>query len=321
MNLKELKMDILQNLLENEILNEETKGALEKAIRSQISEAVETAVNEAKAAMEVSVRAELAEQFVTDKEALVEALDTKAQQFLESGLAELKDDVENFRDLEAEYALKVVGMKKELAEVAKKDFAQLVNILNEFLEERVTAEFEELKEDIDQVKKLKFGQKIYEAVEAEFEGKHFDKEAIDKKAQKAATELKETKAALAVAQKKLDESNRTFVMNETLSALDGRPREVMAAILNNTPTDKIQKVYEQFIGRVLNENVVEEGTEKEVKKVLAENSKTQKNEKVITETVAVNGDAGTDPIVETHDRPRLSKEAERHIRELTGQFD
>lgn len=314
-------MDILQNLLENEILNEETKGELEKAIQSQISEAVETAVNEAKAEVETNVRAELAEQFVTDKEALVEALDTKAQQFLESELAELKDDVENFRDLEAEFAEKVVNMKKELSEVAKKDFAQLVNILNEFLEERVTAEFDELKEDIDQVKKLKFGQKIFEAVEAEFEGKHFDKEAIDKKAQEAATELKETKAALEEAQKQLSESNREFVMNETLSSLDGRPREVMAAILANTPTDRISEVYEKFIGRVLNENVVEEDAEKEDTEVLAENSKPKKDEKVVTETVDVSGDAGADPIVETHEGPRLSKEAEQHIRELTGQLD
>jgi hypothetical protein len=313
-------MEILQNLLENEILNEETKGELETAIQTQISEAVETAVNEAKAEVELSVRAELAEQFVTDKEALVEALDTKAQQFLESELAELKDDVENFRDLEAEFATKVVNMKKELSEVAKKDFAQLVNILNEFLEERVTAEFDELKEDIDAVKKLKFGAKIFEAVEAEFEGKHFDKVAIDKKASEAATELKETKEALAEAQKQLNDSNHTFVMNEALSSLDGRPREVMAAILSNTPTDKIGKVYEQFIGRVLNESVVEEDAEKEAK-VLAENSNTPKNDEVITET-DISGDAGVDaPIVETNEGPRLSKEDEQHIRELTGQLD
>lgn len=313
-------MSILQNLLENEILTEETKGELEKAIQSQISEAVETAVNEAREEVETTVRAELAEQFVADKEALVEALDTKAQQLLESELSELKDDVENFRDLEAEFATKVVDMKKELSEVAKKDFAQLVNILNEFLEERVTAEFDELKEDIAEVKKLKFGQKIYESIKETFETEYFDKDEIDRKAKTAATELKKTKAALAEAQKELDATRRESVLNETLSALDGRPREVMAAILNTTPTEKIGKVYEQFIGRVLNESVVEEKTEKE-ETVLAENSKPKKAEKVITETVQVSGDAGPEPIVEGDERPRLSKDAERQLRELTGQFD
>jgi hypothetical protein len=315
-------MDILQNLLENEILTSETKDELEKAIETQISEAVEAAVLEAKAEVETSVRAELAEQFVTDKEALVEALDTKAQQFLESELAELKDDVDNFRDLEAEFALKVVNMKKELSEVAKKDFAQLVNILNEFLEERVTAEFEELKEDIDEVKKIRFGQKIYESVKAEFEREHFDKDEIDKKAGEVKAELEKTKEQLKEATTKLNATEREFVLTETLSALEGRPREVMAAILQRTPTGKIKKVYEQFIGRVLNENVVAEDTEKEAK-VLAEDSKTQDKEKVVTETVKVSGDAGKEPIVESEEdtRPRLSKEAAHALRELSGHYD
>jgi len=316
-------MDILQNLLENEILTSETKDELEKAIETQISEAVEAAVLEAKAEVETSVRAELAEQFVTDKEALVEALDTKAQQFLESELAELKDDVDNFRDLEAEFALKVVNMKKELSEVAKKDFAQLVNILNEFLEERVTAEFEELKEDIDEVKKIRFGQKIYESVKAEFEREHFDKDEIDKKAGEVKAELEKTKEQLKEATTKLNATEREFVLTETLSALEGRPREVMAAILQRTPTGKIKKVYEQFIGRVLNENVVAEDTEKEAK-VLAEDSKTQdKEKKVVTETVKVSGDAGKEPIVEGEEdtRPRLSKEAAYTLRELSGHYD
>lgn len=315
-------MDILQNLLENEILTSETKDELEKAIETQISEAVEAAVLEAKEEVENSVRAELAEQFVTDKEALVEALDTKAQQFLESELAELKDDVDNFRDLEAEFALKVVNMKKELSEVAKKDFAQLVNILNEFLEERVTAEFEELKEDIDEVKKIRFGQKIYESIKAEFESEYFDKDEIDKKASEVTAELEKTKEQLKEATTKLNATEREFVLTETLSALEGRPREVMAAILQRTPTGKIKKVYEQFIGRVLNENVVAEDTEKEAK-VLAEDSKTQDKDEVVTETVKVSGDAGKEPVAESEEdtRPRLSESAAYTLRELSGHYD
>lgn len=314
-------MDILQNLLENEILNEETKKELEEAIKSQISEAVLAAVNDAKAETETNVRAELAEQFVADKEALVEALDTKAQQFLEVELAEFKDDVEAFRDLEAEYAEKTVAIKRELSEVAKKDFTQLVNILNEFLEERVSAEFEELKEDISEVKKLKFAQKIYESVKDTFEREYFDKDELDKKAKKADDELKETKGALTEARKELDRVKREQTLMETLSTLDGRPREVMAAILSNTPTNKIAKVYEQFIGRVLNESVVEEAGEKEMK-VLAEDSKTQstKGKTVVTETVARNGDSGKEPVIESeqNDMPRLSDTDRKRLLDLVN---
>ena len=316
-------MKILQTLLENEILTEETKTQLEEAIKTQISEAVATAVEEAKLEVETNVRAELAEQFVTDKEALVEALDTKAQQFLESELAELTDDVENFRDLEAEYAGKVVTIKEELAKVAKKDFSQLVNILNEFLEERVTAEFDELKEDISEVKKIKFGQSIYEAMKNTFEADHFDKADIDRKSKVASAELKKTKEALSEAQTKLADADRKTTLNEALSSLDGRPREIMEAILLKTPTDRIGTVYEQFIGRVLNKSVVEETEEKEAK-VLAEDSKPKSNEEeVVTEkTVAVNGDAGKDIIVEDHEETGgLSAEIKAHLKELSGQSD
>lgn len=320
-------MEILQNLLENEILNDETKAELEEAIQSQISEAVETAVNEAKAEVEAEVRAELAEQFVSDKEALVEALDTKVQQFLESELVELKDDIEKFRDLEAEYAEKIVAEKANLAEVVKKDFTTLVNILNEFLEDRVTAEFEELREDINEVKKIRFGEKIYESVKETFEYDFFDKDAMDRTVKEAKTELKRAQKELKESQAKLASMERKHVLNETLSTLSGKPREVMNAILANTPTDKIPTVHEQFIGRVLNESVVEEDAEKE-SKVLAEESSTN-GEKVVEsveeETVSVTGDAGEDVKVvtesEDNDLPRLSPEEQQRLRDLSGQFD
>lgn len=312
--------EILQNLLENEILDDATKTELTEAIQSQISEAVSTALDEAKAELETSIRAELAEQFVTDKEALVEALDTKATQLLEAELAELKDDVENYRDLEAEYAEKIVNAKAELAERAKKDFKRLVDILNEFLEERVAAEFEELKEDIEEVKRNKFGQKIFETFKDVFESTLFDKDEVDRQAQKTKSELEKVSRELKEARQELSKTVRQSVLNETLSALDGRPREVMAAILANTPTDKIPSVYEQFIGRVLNEAVVKEDAEKETtEEVLAEDSKTQsKKDETLTETVKVTGDAGKEPIIEHDegDSPKLSKEAVNRLRNL-----
>jgi hypothetical protein len=315
-------MEILQNLLESEILTEETMKELETAIQTQISEAVEAAVTEARVEAETNVRAELAEQFVTDKEALVEALDTKAQQFLEAEMLEFKDDVENFRDLEAEHAEKIVAIKKQLSEVAKKDFSQLVNILNEFLEERVTAEFDELKEDIAEVKKIKFGQSIFESIKDTFEREYFDKDEIDREAEQTAAELNATKEELNEARKELAGVVREQTLTEALSSLDGRPREVMAAILDKTPTDRIQKVYEQFIGRVLNESVVEENTEEKESEVLAEDdSNTQSNEEeVVTETVTVTGDAGTD-LVEEDDERNLSEQDTTRLRDLSGQLD
>jgi hypothetical protein len=315
-------MELLQKLLENEILTPETKAELENAITSQITEAVEAAVEEARSDVETSVRAELAEQFVSDKEALVEALDTKVQQFLESEFTELQDDIRNFRDLEVEFAEKVVDMKKKLTEVAKKDMAQLVNVLNEFLDERLLAEFTELREDIDLVKQNKLGQQMFEDYKDKFERHFFNKDEMDGKAKIAEEELKNTKAELNEAQRKLAQVSRKHKLNEVLSALDGRPRELMKAILTKTPTDKLEPVYEQFVGHVLNRSVVDEGEEKETK-VLAEDSNTQSDEeKIVTETVDLSGDAGDEPIYESEQEVKgsLSDEAKERLREMSGQL-
>lgn len=316
--------ELLQKLLENDLLTEDTKVELEEAIQSQVNEAVESAVAKAKEETETKVRAELAEQFVVDKEALVEAIDTKMDVFLEKELSELKDDIENFRDLEAEFAQKTVEQKKALAETAKKDFAKLVDILDEYLNERVEAEFEELKEDIEEVKKLRKGQKIFEAFKDEFEAEFFNADEMNEKAAKAEADLERLQAELNEAREQLAEAERKQVVNETLSALEGKPREVMAAILEKVPTEKVPAVYEQFIGRVLNkEGMVKDDAEKE-EKVLAENSKPQSNEgESLTETVGVSGDVDG-PIVESvedaEEVKRLSKDEEYRLRELTGQF-
>ena len=257
-----------------------------------------------------------------DKEALVEALDTKVQQFLESELEELKGDISNFRDLEVEFAEKEVEMKKKLTEVAKKDMAQLVNVLNEFLDERLHAEFTELREDIDIVKQNKLGQQMFEDYKDKFERHFFNKDEMNDKAKLAEEELKNTKAELNEAQRKLAQVSRKHKLNEVLSALDGRPRELMKAILTKTPTDRLEPVYEQFVGHVLNRSAVDGGKEKEVK-VLAENSNTQSDgKKVVTKTVDVSGDAGDEPIYESEQEPKgnLSAEAKKRLREMSGQL-
>jgi len=92
--------------------------------------------------------------------------------------------------------------------------------------------------------------------------------------------------------------------------------------LTKTPTDKLEPVYEQFVGHVLNRSAVDEGEEKETK-VLAEDSNTQSDEeKVITETVDVNGDAGKEPVFESEEESKgnLSAAAKERLREMSGQL-
>jgi hypothetical protein len=314
--------ELLQKLLENDLLTEDTRDELKEAIQSQVNEAVEQAVNEAKEETETAVRAELAEQFVVDKEALVEAIDTKLDVFLEKELDELKDDIENFRDLEAEFAAKQVEMKKQLSEVAKKDFAKLVDILDEYLNERVEAEFEELKEDIEEVQKLRFGAKIVESFREEYEQHFHNADEFNSRTEKMKSELSKVTKELNEAREQLESAEREKVVNEALSNLEGKPREIMEAILAKVPTDKVVPTYEQFIDRVVAKGTVEDEAEKE-SEVLAEDSKPQSDEgESLTETVEVSGDTAG-PDVETVGDNSVTKLDENEVyrlRELTGQL-
>jgi len=156
--------ELLQKLLEAEILTEETKKDLEEAFTAARDEAITAAKDEAAA----DVRADLTEQWVAEKDTLVEAIDTKVGELLEQEIEELKEDIERFRDLEAEYAEKLVEAKAAMADELKADLGDLVEKIDAFLEMRLQAEIEELKEDITVVRKNQFGKKVFEAFVEEF---------------------------------------------------------------------------------------------------------------------------------------------------------
>lgn len=132
--------EILEKMLSTDILSDETKNELMEAFKAELAAAKEVAIAEAKV--------EFAEKFAEDKARLVEALDTKVTAMLQDEVTELKEDIERFRDLEAEFAARLVEEKEALGLQVKADMAQLVETLDVFLEERLTAEVVELKESI-----------------------------------------------------------------------------------------------------------------------------------------------------------------------------
>lgn len=323
--------ELFKKLVESELLTEETRGELEKEFTAVLAEAVEAAKKEA----EDKVRLEMTEQFVADKEALIEALDTKVTEFLNKHVVELKDDIDRFRDLEVEYNNKLVEAKKSMADTVKKDMSTLVDRLDEFLEQRLNVEFQELKEDIEQVKKLEFGRKIFEAVSAEY-GKKFVNEnetaiALAKAQEDAVKAQEETKNAQKVLEgvnKELAAVKRDQKLATVLESLTGKPKEVMQLLLANVPTDKLDETYAKYIGKVLHESVatskVEVSTKSEKEEdanpsVLAEGKNNSTGEDLAA-TKVVTGDT---PVLESEkvdETPasRLDESKKEHIRKLAG---
>jgi len=280
--------ELLKKLLESDLLSEETKAE----ISTQFNSSVETYLAEERSKLEVEIRSTLAEEFVQAREALAETINTKIDAFLNSEFDELKEDINKFRDLEVEYAEKLVEEKERLATLLGEQIDQLVDKLDAFLDTRLDEEMSELKEDIEDVRKLEFGRKIFEAVETEF--KKFRKEdqsTVEADLAEALDKLSDAETRLAdIEHNRLAEA-RSAKLEELLAPLSGNSREQMKIILSNVATDKLEEAFKVYIGRVLKEAVEPKKEEVKIvesKKVDAKTSTlvTGNDEEVITEEVA-----------------------------------
>lgn len=298
--------ELLKKLLEADILTEETKNSLEAAFKSQLSEAVQRVERETSE----QVRLELTEQWIGERDILIEAVDTKVTQFLGREMQELAEDISRFRDLEAEFAVKLVEAKDQMAVNLQDDMEQLVEKLNTFLEIRLTKEVNELKEDIQEAKKLQFGRELFEGFVSEYRKSFVNEDGIEAELVETRKQLSKVQGQLQEAATQAEASNRSAKMTSLLAPLSGSRREVMESILANVPTAQLDEGYKTFIGRVMKESDDNKTTTKESNakeaKVLAEsgsegNKKEEKAKgKVITgntapvlETLTVDSDAAT----------------------------
>jgi len=267
--------ELLQKLLEADVLSEDTKKELEGAFQTKLDEAIDAAKEDAAA----DVRASLTEQWIGERDQLVEAIDSKVTDFMQAEVEELKEDIERFRDLEAEYADKLVEAKSAMSDELKGDLSDLVEKIDAFLEIRLDSEMSELREDLDEVSKNSFGRKIFEAFSQEFMMSYSDDDAAELSLHEAQQRLSDTEEALMESQTELATMQRSEVMGEVLEPLAGRQREVMEAILRNVDTEQLHEGYSTFIGRVLREaeEKSDDDSEKE-DKVLADDDDDDKKD-------------------------------------------
>jgi hypothetical protein len=284
--------ELLKQILSNELLTEETKSQLQEGIKKIVAEAVKTA--EAKATVEVQHR--LAEEYVEWQDKLLEAIDTKVNESLEVEFVELKEDVERFRDLEKEYAEKIVETREEMAKEMSSDLDNLVERLDAYLTVVLSREIEELREDIEHAKTNDFGKKIVEAFAAEYEKHIFKADETLQSRYELEGKLTETVQELERTQRKIAKMERSKKLSEVLSPLSGKQKDIMEAILANVDTDMLAESYSTYIGRVIKES-----------------TDTPKNEKIITEGVKDEPKG----VVKTGD---ILTEAEVEPKEITPQM-
>jgi hypothetical protein len=251
---KETFMDeILNKLLESELLSEETKA--------QITEQFGSAVTSMKEELALEVRAELVERYTKDREALVESVDIMVTAMLQDELTELKEDIASFRDLEVEFAARLISEKKVLAEQLGTELDQVVDKLDLFLEARIEEEMSELKDDLVIVKENQFGRKIFDSFMSEFNRSFVDEESLFNKIAVLEDKLSDAEDRLFESEQSEQKANRTKKLDEVLAPLSGVKREQMSMILQNVETRKLQEAYNRFVGRILKEEAKPETTQ------------------------------------------------------------
>lgn len=268
--------EILKQLLESELLSEETKV--------QLKEQFDSAVQGMREELTLEVRAELAEQYTKDRDALIESVEEKVTEMLVDEINELKEDIARFRDLEVEYSGKLVNEKKVLAEQLGEELDEIVDKLDTFLEYRIDEEMIELKEDLDVVKENQFGRKIFESFMSEFNRSFVDEESLFKKISVLEDKLTDAESKLYVAEQAEKKSSRAKKLDEVLAPLAGTKREQMQMILQNVETGKLQEAYNRFVGRIIKEEV-----QVEKKEPLAESKAPAETTTVKTGDVEVEG--------------------------------
>jgi len=133
---------------------------MKKHIRTFIEAMIENDEEGAKDAFHLAVKGKV-KQFVNDEEkssdrvetlrveerdALTAAIDSKITDFLQEEIVELRADIDRFRDLEAEYEVKLEEAKVEMGKQLKVDLSELVDKMDKFIEIRMFVEVEEMRQ-------------------------------------------------------------------------------------------------------------------------------------------------------------------------------
>lgn len=254
--------DILNKLLESELLSEESKAEITEAFEVGVKQLEESLREE----VTVEVKSQLVTEWVEQRDALIEAIDQQVSEMVSDEMVELKEDIERFRDLEAEHAAKIVEEKEKLAEQFDSALDQLVVKLDAFLEHRIESEFTELKEDLQEAKEKEYGAKVYEAFAKMFMD-NVDDESVFGKLRIAESKIAELDKQVALIESEKQKITHEKVLNETLAPLSGSKREQMKHLLEGVKTERLKETYNRYISKIVSESADNPAIDKDKQKV------------------------------------------------------
>ncbi len=307
-----MSLEVLSEILRTEVLTEDTQ--------QKISTAVAGIVEEAKQQAEQAALTQLAAQYTSDRTALVESVDQSVTAIATARLKEFSDRLAAFRDLEAEAATRIVEAKEQLVVESKQDLVSLVRKIDSFLDVAVQGEFTELREQLNEAQQFAWGRKLFEGFKQEFEQMYLHETGVAKRVDVLSQQLKTVQAENKTLQESLARTTRDQTLTSILQPLQGRARQVMETILTTVPTNRLQETYNQFVGRVLTENV----EEPQAPATLKEGATPEKETQVLADKTPNKGAIVTGDLPErkrtvvTESAPRMSDEDRRRLLASAG---
>lgn len=227
-------LDAIKPLLDNGIINEETKTA--------IAEAWESRIVEAKEQVRAELREEFAQRYQHDKAVMVEALDKMVTESLTAELAE-------FADEKRQLAEDRVAFKQQMVESADK--------FNNFMVTKLAEEIQELRQDRKTYESAiaKLEQFTIHALAEEIKEFEQDKQAV---VETKVRLVAEGKAKLAELQKKFVEQSAAAVKEAVTSSLESELTQLKEDIQVARENMFGRRLYEAFASEFavthLNEN-------------------------------------------------------------------
>lgn len=269
--------NVLSKLISADFLNEESKAEITQLFTESV-EAMKVTLREE---IEAEVKADLVLEWTEQRDKLIESLDETLNNTLDAELDELKSDIAQYTDLKIQYAQDLVEAKKALAQKTQADLDTLVDKLDSFLEDVLITEFDELREDLELAHQNDFGRKIFESFSNEYQKSFFNTNDLGKQVKALESKLEKEKNII----KRLTEDRAAHLrekeMTRVLANLTGDKAEQMAILLKSVETQKLDEMYNVYIGKILKESTDAQQIEKVIKNKIVESVNRPNNQRVV----------------------------------------
>jgi len=278
-------VEAIDKMLSERLAAEMAELAEDKKALAEAKVAYQRKMTEDSKIMESFILSQLGKELVefqSDRKKVTENFH-KLEQFVVHALAkEIKEFAIDKRDL-AETKVKLVREAKAQFEQVKKKFIERsAKVVENVVAKNLTAEINQLKEDIDSARENNFGRRLFEAFAQEYSSSYLNEKSETSKLlkviQKKEQELSEAKQAIAEKSTIVESKDREIrvakdlmerkaVMAELLAPLGADKREVMQSLLESVKTPRLRDAYDKYLPAV-----IEGEKKKPVKTVLKEST-------------------------------------------------